>query len=87
MSVLSLIYVDNHKNKQLIQRINISNIKYNKNNTYIEINYFEFKVSSNKATNKTYVSKYKVIEIEKNNVILPNNIFLTTNCYTVKITQ
>ena len=28
-----------------------------------------------------------VAEIEKNNVILPNNIFLTTNCYTVKIAQ
>lgn len=86
MNALSLIYVKNHKNKQLIQRINISNIKYNKNNTYIE-SIIEFKVLSNKITDETYVSKYKVIEIEKNNVILPNNIFLTTNCYTVKIAQ
>jgi len=86
MNALSLIYVDNHKNEQLIQRINICNIKYNKNNTYIE-SIIEFKFLSNKITNETYVSKYKVIEIEKNNVILPNNIFLTTNCYTVKIAQ
>ena len=74
MNALSLIYVNNHKNKQLIQIINICNIKYNKNNTYIE-SIIEFKVLSNKITNETYVSKYKVIEIEKNNVILPNNIF------------
>ena len=86
MNALSLIYVNNHKNQQLIQRINISNIKYNKNNTYIE-SIIEFKVLSNKITDETYVSKYKVIEIEKNNVILPNNIFLTTNCYIVKIAQ
>ena len=86
MNALSLIYLDNHKNEQLIQRINICNIKYNKNNTYIE-SIIEFKVLSNKITDETYVSKYKVIEIEKNKVILPNNIFLTTNCYTAKIAQ
>ena len=86
MNALSLIYINNHKNHQLIQKINISNIKYNKNNTYIE-SIIEFKVLPNKITNETYVSKYKVIEIEKNNVILPNNIFLTAKCYTVKIAQ
>ena len=86
MNALSLIYINNHKNHQLIRKINISNIKYNKNNTYIE-SIIEFKVLPNKITNETYVSKYKVIEIEKNNVILPNNIFLTAKCYTVKIAQ
>lgn len=81
---LHLINIPDLKEEQLIQKIVIKNIKYNTKNLYLNT-IIKFKIVHDKYGGDTFVARYRVIEIEKNNISLPENIILSANCYTLKV--